>query len=190
MDLVNASFSLLFSFLDLTRLIFPYVTLMYTAIMWFYLRGHIARPDWFDTFQVYIEKFVQPFRYESDYVQLIYATFLCYNFGKWYWKGIRRWKKWPNRLDLSVGDSQQDQSNSKENRLIARVRSHYTGNFGSSISDYHYLHNRICMVRSSCSLVKVVHDLGWNRLRQVGFYLLPDNSELSLLLLLYERIKQ
>jgi len=109
---------------------------------------------------------------------------------KWYWKGIRRWKKWPNRLDLSVGDSQQDQSNSKENRLIARVRSHYTGNFGSSISDYHYLHNRICMVRSSCSLVKVVHDLGWNRLRQVGFYLLPDNSELSLLLLLYERIKQ
>jgi len=38
-------------------------------------------------------------------------------------------------MGLSVTGSQQDQSNSKENRLIARVRSHYTGHFGSSISD-------------------------------------------------------
>jgi len=52
------------------------------------------------------------------------------------------------------------------------VRSNYTVNFGSSISDLLYLDSWNMVERSSCSLVKGHHDLGLNRLRQVGFYLL------------------
>lgn len=52
------------------------------------------------------------------------------------------------------------------------MRSNYTVNFGSSISDLLYLNSWNMVERSSCSLVKGHHDLGLNRLRQVGFYLL------------------
>lgn len=52
------------------------------------------------------------------------------------------------------------------------MRLNYTVNFGSSISDLLFLNNWNMVERSSCSLVKGHHDLGLNRLRQVGFYLL------------------